>query len=69
VKVGGSAFLLIWIAECFFQECFFATAAAAGGTHVMTLIIFPWVFLGVLLAACNLSEAPAPTESSVQRIA
>lgn len=63
VKVGGSVFLLLWIAECFFQESFFATAAAGGGTHVMTLIVFPWIFLGVLLAACNLSQSATPVES------
>jgi len=56
VKVAGSAFLLVWIAECFFQEAFFATAAAGGGMHVMTVIVYPWVFLGVLLAASNLSQ-------------
>src|SRR5205807_6490651 len=44
IKVGGSAFLLLWIAECFFRESFFATAAAGGGTHVMTLIVFSWIF-------------------------
>lgn len=58
VKVAGSAFLLVWIAECFFQEAFFATAAAGGGMHVMTVIVFPWIFLGVLLAGRNLAEAP-----------
>ena len=62
VKVAGSAFLLVWIAECFFQEAFFATAAAGGGTHVLTLIVFPWIFLGVLLAACNLMQTAAPVE-------
>jgi O-antigen ligase len=56
VKVGGSVFLLLWMAECFFQEAFFATAAAGGGMHVMTVIVFPWMFLGILLAACNLSQ-------------
>jgi O-antigen ligase len=56
VRVAGSAFLLIWVAECFFQEAFFATAAAAGGTHVMTVIVFPWMFLGLLLAVCDLSQ-------------
>jgi O-antigen ligase len=56
VKVGGSVFLLLWIAECLFQEGFFATAAAGGGTHVMTLIVFPWILLGVLMAVCNLSQ-------------
>src|SRR5947208_5992460 len=34
VKVAGSAFILLWIAECFFQEAFFAMAAAGGGTRV-----------------------------------
>jgi len=63
LKVAGSAFLLIWIAECFFQEAFFATAAAGGGMHVMTVIVFPWVFLGVLLAAWNLSETAPDIES------
>jgi O-antigen ligase len=57
IKVAGSVFLLVWIAECFFQEAFFATAAAGGGTHVMTVIVFPWVLLGLLLAVCNLSQA------------
>jgi len=63
VRVAGAAFLLVWVAECFFQEAFFATAAAAGGTHVMTIIVFPWVFVGLLLAACNLSENNLHTES------
>lgn len=63
LKVAGSAFLLIWIAECFFQEAFFATAAAGGGMHVMTVIVFPWVFLGVLLGAWNLSQAVPAIEA------
>jgi O-antigen ligase len=63
VRVAGSAFLLVWIAECFFQEGFFATAAAGGGMHVLTLIVFPWIFLGVLLAACNLSQGTTPVEN------
>ena len=57
VRVAGSAFLLVWIAECFFQEAFFATTAAGGGMHVMTVIVFPWIFTGVLLAIRN-SEQP-----------
>jgi len=56
LKVAGSVFLLLWIMECFFQEAFFATAAAGGGMHVMTNIIFPWTLLGVLLAAGNLRQ-------------
>jgi O-antigen ligase len=63
VKVAGSAFLLIWIAECFFQEAFFATAAAAGGTHAMTVIVFPWIFLGVLMGTCNLNQTEMSLES------
>ena len=63
VKVAGSVFLLLWIAECFFQEGFFATAAAGGGTHVMTVIVFPWIFLGVLLAVCNLSQSTTSVEN------
>jgi O-antigen ligase len=63
VKVGGAVFLLLWIAECFFQEGFFATAAAGGGTHVMTVIVFPWILLGVLLAVCNLSQSTTPLEN------
>ena len=56
LRVAGSAFLLLWIMECFFQEAFFATAAAGGGMHVMTSIIFPWTLVGVLLAAGNLRQ-------------
>lgn len=63
LTVAGSAFLLIWIAECFFQEAFFATAAAGGGMHVLTVIVFPWTFLGVLLAAWNLSQTAPALES------
>ena len=63
VRVAGSVFLLVWISECFFQEAFFATAAAGGGTHVMTVIVFPWIFLGVLLAVCNLSQSTLSMES------
>jgi O-antigen ligase len=58
VRVAGSAFLLVWIAECFFQEGFFATAAAGGGMHVMTVIVFPWIFIGVLLAMRNSEQPP-----------
>lgn len=57
LRAAGSAFLLVWIAQCFFQEAFFATAAAGGGMHVMTVIAYPWIFLGILLAACNLNQA------------
>jgi O-antigen ligase len=60
LKAAGSAFLLVWIMECFFQEAFFATAAAGGGMHVMTEIIFPWTLLGVLMAARNLSQTTVP---------
>jgi O-antigen ligase len=60
LKVAGSAFLAVWILECFFQEAFFATAAAGGGMHVMTVNIFPWIFVGVLLAARNMDQAIAP---------
>jgi O-antigen ligase len=56
VKAAGSAFLPVWIAACFFQEAFFATAAHGGGTKVMTVTVFPWTLLGVLLAACRLSR-------------
>jgi O-antigen ligase len=62
LKMAGAAFLFVWIAEGFFQEAFFATAAAGGGMHVMTVIVFPWIFLGVLIAACNLSESAAPVD-------
>ena len=63
LSVAASAFFLIWIAECFFQEAFFATAAAGGGMHVLTVIVFPWVLLGVLLAAWNLSQTAPAFES------
>ena len=62
VKVAGSVFLLLWIVECFFQEAFFASAAAGGGMHVMTVIVFPWIFVGVLLAICNLSQSATSVE-------
>lgn len=67
VKVAGSAVLLVWIMECFFQEAFFATAAAGGGTAVMTVIIYPWTFLGVLLAVCKLDEASSFAEKAMSR--
>lgn len=57
VKVAGSAFVLVWIAQCFFREAFFATAAAGGGTKVLTDTVFAWTLLGVLLATCRLSQA------------
>lgn len=63
IKIAGSVFLLVWVAECFFQEAFFATAAAGGGTHVMTVIVFPWILLGLLLGVCNLSQPFPPVES------
>lgn len=59
VKAAGSAFLLVWIAECFFQEAFFVTAAAGGGTRVMTATVYPWVLLGVMFAACRLGQTSA----------
>ena len=62
LKVAGSAFLVVWIAECFFQEAFFATASAGGGTHVMTVIVFPWIFLGLLLAADKLMQTATPAD-------
>ena len=56
VKAAGSAFVLVWIAECLFQEAFFVTAAAGGGTKVVTATVFPWVLLGVLFAAYSLGQ-------------
>jgi len=61
LRAAGPAFLLVWISECLFQEAFFATAAAGGGMQVMTAIVYPWIFVGVLLAAVRLSQA-APEE-------
>jgi hypothetical protein len=63
VKAGGSAFLLVWIAECFFQEAFFVTTAAGGGTKVMTIMVYPWILLGVLLAACGLAQGAADKDA------
>jgi len=63
VKAAGSAFLLVWIAECFFQEAFFVTAAAGGGTKVMTATVFPWVLLGVIFATCRLSQTSTGNKS------
>jgi O-antigen ligase len=59
LKAAGSAFLLVWIGECFFQEAFFVTAAAGGGTRVMTATVYPWIMLGVLFAVTNLSQSTA----------
>ena len=63
VKAAGSAFVLVWIAECFFQEAFFVTAAAGGGTKVMTATVYPWVLLGVLFAVSSLSQTTADTDT------
>jgi hypothetical protein len=63
VKAAGSAFLLVWIAECFFQEAFFVTASAGGGTKVMTATVFPWVLLGVIFATCRLGQTSAGNKS------
>jgi len=57
IKVGGSVFVLAWIAECFFQEAFFVTAAAGGGTKVMTATVFPWILLGLLFAVSRLCKS------------
>ena len=63
VKVAGSAFLLVWIAECFFREAFFANASTGGGMQVITVTVFPWTFLAVLLAAGNLSPTDATADN------
>jgi len=55
-RVAGVVFLLAWISECFFQEAFFVTAAAGGGTKVLTFTVFPWILLGLLFAVTNLSS-------------
>lgn len=60
VKAAGSAFVLIWIVECFFQEAFFVTASAGGGTRAMTATAYPWILLGVLFAVCKLSQSKVP---------
>lgn len=64
VKAAGSAFVLLWIAECFFQEAFFVTAAAGGGTRVMTATVYPWILLGTLFAVLNLTSS----EMNAQRV-
>jgi hypothetical protein len=56
-KVAGFVFLIAWIAECFFQEAFFVTAAAGGGTKVMTATVFPWILLGLLFAVFRLNQS------------
>jgi O-antigen ligase len=63
VKAAGSAFLPVWIAECFFQEAFFATAAAGGGTKVLTVTVYPWILLGILFAVRRLERVPAEIHS------
>lgn len=59
VKAAGSVFVLAWIAECFFQEAFFVSAAAGGGTKTITGAIFAWILLGLLFAVYNLSQTPS----------
>jgi len=56
VKAAGSVFVLVWIAECFFQEALFVSAAAGGGTKTITGAVFAWILLGVLLAVVKLSQ-------------
>jgi hypothetical protein len=65
LRAAGSVFVLVWIAECFFQEAFFISAAAGGGTKTITGGIFAWILLGVLFAIFKLSQpfAAASTES------
>ena len=63
IKVAGCVFLLVWIAECFFQEAFFVTAAAGGGTKVMTATVFPWILLGLLFAIFAMSRRRAETNN------
>jgi O-antigen ligase len=66
MKAAGSVFVLVWIAECFFGEVFFVTAAEGGGTKPMTAGVFSWILLGVLFAVWNLSQRRPGTESSSQ---
>jgi len=60
IKAAGSVSLLGWVVQCSFGEPFFATAAAGGGTRLLTMIIFSWVLLGVLFAVCRLEASPCP---------
>jgi O-antigen ligase len=55
-KPAASCFVLAWIAECFFSEAFFVSAAAGGGTKTITVPIFGWILLGLLFAAIRLNE-------------
>jgi O-antigen ligase len=55
-KPAASCFVLAWIAECFFSEAFFVSAAAGGGTKTITIPIFAWILLGLLLAAVRLND-------------
>jgi len=57
IRAAGWAFMVCWIVECLFREAFWVTAAAGGGTKAITATIFPWILLGILFAACNLSES------------
>ena len=63
VTAAGWAFVLVWIAECFFREAFLVTAAAGGGTKAITSTIFPWILLGILFGAFNLSQTAVGTET------
>lgn len=53
---AASCFVLAWIAECFFSEAFFVSAAAGGGTKTITIPIFSWILLGLLFAAIRLMK-------------
>lgn len=56
-KPAASCFVLAWIAECFFSEAFFVSAAAGGGTKTITIPIFSWILMGLLFAAARLNQA------------
>jgi len=63
VKAAGSVFVLAWIAECFFREAFFVSAAAGGGTKAITSDIFAWILLGILFSVCKLNQAAPGTQT------
>ncbi len=65
LRAAGWAFMVCWIVECLFREAFWVTAAAGGGTKAITATIFPWILLGILFAAFNLSESSLERRSRV----
>jgi O-antigen ligase len=57
VKAASSVFLLLLPVQFFFGESLLVSAAAAGGTFVLTNVIFNWILVGIVLVAFDPSRA------------